>query len=174
MSYNQKTRTITIEQESDAIIDLGPFFIDILKTMAKENCAPPSIIDEWKVMEEWLGSEGRALNEDDNNKISSAWQSFIAKGDSPSIKLQPSFTFFSQMSKEDKWELVDIPKEVEEVFRCQVATKEERDEKDILDFKEIKELLESLPKEPKKKNTSTPISKERKIKVNKSYKNYIN
>lgn len=163
MTYNHQNRTINVEQDSDAIIDLGPFFMNMLKTMAEEKFAPPSLIDEWIIIEDWLGSKGRALNDDDNNKIIDAWQSFIAKGNSPSLKLQPSFDFFSQMAKEEKWELVDIPQEVEELFRRQIATKEEREEKDIHDFEPMKDVLGSLKKKKVSPKESARLSKNRKI-----------
>src|SRR3990172_5917437 len=101
MTYDRKTNTIIVDKESDILVDSGITFIDELKMDSQRDNAPSSLVNDWKIIEKWLGCSGRELNDEDNDKIGKAWRAYFVIGLAPSEELQPVFTHFSDQYQKD-------------------------------------------------------------------------
>lgn len=61
------------------------------------------------------------------NKIGIAWQSYLARGVSPSKELEEAFIRFSECSAKENWETIEIPEEIISVFDRLVNMNKEKD-----------------------------------------------
>lgn len=146
MAYDRKTHTITVGKESDFLMDSGIAFIDELKMDSQHENAPSSLVNDWKIIEKWLGCFDRELNNEDSDKIGKAWRAYIAIGLAPSEKLQPVFTNFSnQYHKDGHSSLLDKPpSEVMDVFDRLLATDDQIKKKRERDWSSERKKLESI------------------------------
>lgn len=95
MTYHRETNTFTVAPNSDFLVDSGVAFVCELEKDALRETSPSGIVDDWKVVQDWLGCYGRALNGEDEAKITAAWRAYLARGVAPSVALQPIFDDFS-------------------------------------------------------------------------------
>ena len=146
MAYDRKTHTITVGKESDFLMDSGIAFIDDLKMDSEHGDAPSSLVDDWKIIEKWLGCAGRQLTKEDNEKIGKAWRAYLAVGVAPSDKLQPVFTSFSnQYQREGLAYVADKPPtEVMDVFDRLLATDAEIKKKRARDIDSERKRFEAI------------------------------
>ena len=124
MAYDKKTHTISVGNESDFLMDLGVAYINELKMDSQEDSASSTLVNDWKIIERWLGCSGRELNTKDSEKISKAWRAYIAIGLAPSDKSQPIFSSFSEKYKQQGLSYISDkpPTEVLDVFDRLIAT----------------------------------------------------
>lgn len=150
MAYDPDPKMITASDESVLMLNSGLFFVDILRKEAAQPNAPEALREDWKVIEVWLGSAGRPLSSEDNEKISAAWHCYFAVGVAPSRKLQPVFDSFHTKFKESG---ICIgankpPTEVMDVFDRLLATDTEIKQKKKQDWdaarKKFKPLLKGV------------------------------
>jgi len=146
MAYDRKTHTITVGKESDFLVDSGIAFIDELKIDSQHRNATPSLVNDWKIIEEWLGCSGRELNNEDNDKIGKAWRAYLAIGLAPSERLQPVFTHLSNQYRKDgrSYQLDKPPTKVMDVFDRLLARDDEIEKKRKHDLSSERKKLESI------------------------------
>ena len=152
MTYDRKSRTINLDPGSDFMADSGVLFITMLRDLAKDPSAKQSARNDWKVIEEWLGCEGRELTPEDDEKIGKSWRAYLAIGVAPSHDLQPAY---DQISKDYKasgqYDPKDKPPEsVMDVFDRLQATEDEIKRKKSWDWSEdnpeMKKLADAIRK----------------------------
>lgn len=154
MNENVEANAHVIDAD-DYLAGLGFQTVCLLKTLSKGSNAPPGIAKDWKTLEEWLGCEGRELNQQDKDRIGRAYKSYYAIGIAPSLSLQPTFDQYRQQAKREKWEIVSIPSVVREVFDRQLATDKELEEKKKAEQLRLKQLVEHRQKHQSKSSDST-------------------
>lgn len=149
MAYDHRTTTITVDQDTDLSENTGKLFINTLKDIAQGEDAPYQLQKDWRIIEQWLGCEGRRLTNEDNDKIGRAWKAYFAIGVAPSFNLQETFTSFSEQYKYQEYDYKKDkpPTEVMDVFDRLLATEEEIEEKQSDDYKKEKEKFEKIFKE---------------------------
>lgn len=126
----------------DFLAGLGFQMVCLIKTLSKESNAPLEIAKDWKILEEWLGCEGRELNQQDKDRIGRAYKSYYAIGIAPSLGLQSSFDQYKQQAKLEKWEIVAIPSVVRDVFDRSLATDKEIEIKKAAEHHRLNQLVE--------------------------------
>lgn len=153
MAYDKKTNTITVGPDSDFTMDSGIFFIQDLKKISGEKNTPQDIINDWLIVEEWLGCEEREISKADEEKIGRAWKAYLAIGLAPSFSLQPSFDAISKQYKDAGYlfEGDKAPTKVMDVFDRLLATKDDLAVKRKHDWNEEKKKIEAVFKNLKKK-----------------------
>ncbi len=136
-------------------MDSGIFFIHDLKKISGESNTPQDIVNDWLIVEEWLGCENREISKEDEEKIGRAWKAYLAIGLAPSFPLQPSFDGVSKQYKDAgySFERDKAPTKVMDVFDRLLATKEELAVKRKHDWDEEKKKFETLFKSLKKRRT---------------------
>ena len=128
MSYDAKTKTITVNQDSDFIVDSGYYFVDTLRKLAFTSNAPPQIKSDWQVIAAWLDNEGQeGLSDHDGELIGTAWKAYLGAGIAPSRELQPLFDSVHEQYKRDgvEYDSAKPPVEVKRVFDRLLATEAE-------------------------------------------------
>lgn len=143
MTYDSKSTTITLEANDKFLLDSGVFFVDTLRKLAQEKRSE-LLVQDWQVLEMWLGCTGLELNQTDSDKIKKAWKCYIAIGLAPSIKLQPVFDKFSEQYRSKIAPQDKPPTEVMDVFDRMLATYEEIKEKRQADIREEKKKLQVI------------------------------
>ncbi len=143
MTYDSRTRTITIERnadQTDTIVDLGSHFVHNLRFYAAQPNAPNRILSDWKTLEAWLGCAGRELNQDDYAKIADAFRSYVAKGVPPSAdaEMKSAFRYFAEHANHRNRVGVTAPPQVEKVFDQMLATDEEIQAKGQIQLQSVK------------------------------------
>lgn len=121
-----------VEGLVDTLTNPGYIFISDLKYMATNHGIQ---VNEWSVIEAWLGCCGRDFNSADKEKINTAWLSYQARGIAPSINLQKSFDSFREKAKNEKLKTIDIPMSVLNIFDRLIATEQEISQKRKYDEK---------------------------------------
>lgn len=125
MTYDRQTRTVFTDGTNGGVSrDLGIHTIYALKAIATMPGAPAFAVNEWNIIKTWLGA-GEELSKEDENKLGSAWQSYLARGIAPSIELQANFDEYAKWAKTEKWQTTKIPFELEDVFDRLLATERE-------------------------------------------------
>ncbi|MFT6910512.1 MAG: hypothetical protein ACJAS1_007241 [Oleiphilaceae bacterium] len=156
MSFDKDTNTITLDANSDFLVDSGVFFIHMLRKTALAADAPTKRLDDWKVIENWLDCKGGNITTVEEEKIGKGWKAYLAIGLAPSFKLQEAFDSYSKRYKEFNYSFKDDkpPTEVMDVFDKLLATDKEITAKKNHDWTEEKKKWEAvLNKSPKKKRT---------------------
>lgn len=127
MTYDRKTSTIYLDSGSDFMADSGAHFVLTLKKLSEEKNAPADILNDWRVIEKWLGCAGREISQADEEKIGRAWRVYFAIGLAPSFTLQPIFDKISEQYQQDgdSYGGDKAPTEVMDVFDRLLATKED-------------------------------------------------
>lgn len=144
MSYDSKLNTIFLNEDSDFKMDSGIFFIHTLRKITLlEKSLPTQIINDWRVIERWLGCANREISKQDEESIRKAWRAYYALGLAPSFKLQDSFDSFAKQYKieghSNKGE--KPPAEIMDVFDRLLATDDELAAKRKHDMGEEQERL---------------------------------
>jgi hypothetical protein len=142
MTYDHKSRTLSLGDSSDFPADSGAFFVNVLREVAREPNAPKRIADDWNTLANWLGCGDRELTASDNAKIGEAYRSYLARGISPSKALDESFRSFAQQAKAESWPLSPVPRAICGVFDGLLATDAELKMKRVADALEIAEVLQ--------------------------------
>ena len=156
MSFDKDTNTITLDENSDFLVDSGVFFINMLQQTSVAENAPSELVNDWQIIENWLGCKNRKITSTEEEKIGKGWKSYLAIGLAPSFKLQPAFDHFSKQYKDSGFSFKEDkpPTEVMDVFDRLLATDEELSVKRKHDWSEEKKKFESiLNKLPKKRLT---------------------
>ena len=157
MSFDKDTNTITLDENSDFLVDSGVFFINMLRQTSLAENAPDELVKDWQIIENWLGCENREITSTEEEKIGKGWKSYLAIGLAPSFKLQPAFDHYSKQYKESGFSFKEDkpPTEVMDVFDRLLATDKELSAKRTHDWDAEKKKLEAVFKKfPKKKLTS--------------------
>lgn len=94
MAFDKDTNIITLDENSDFLVDSGVFFINMLRQTSQEENAPDKLIKDWRVIENWLGCENNEITSKEEEKIGNGWKAYLAIGLAPSFKLQPAFDHF--------------------------------------------------------------------------------
>lgn len=153
---NTNTNTITLDENSDFLVDSGVFFINMLMQTSQAENAPDELNKDWRVIENWLGCENSGITSKEEAKIGIGWKAYLAIGLAPSFKLQPAFDHFSKQYKDSGYSFKEDkpPTEVMDVFDRLLATDEELSIKQKHDWDAEKKKLEAILKKlPKKKLT---------------------
>jgi hypothetical protein len=156
MAFDKDTNTITLSENSDFLLDSGVFFIHMLRKTALAGDAPTGQLENWQVIERWLGCKGGNITSVEEDKIGKGWKAYLAIGPAPSFKLQDAFDFYEKQYKESGYSFKDDkpPTEVMDVFDRLLATDKEITAKKNHDWAEEKKKWEAvLKKLPKKKLT---------------------
>jgi hypothetical protein len=151
MVFDSDTSAITFGKKPDFTADSGLFFIKTLRALSKAGNSSHELTADWKIIEKWLGCEGRGITKDDENRISKAWGSYIGQGLAPSFDLQPTFDMFSKQYKDTGCSFKEDkpPADVIEVFDRLLATDDELKAKRIHDLDKEQKKLKKILK-PKK------------------------
>jgi len=156
MSFDKDTNTITLDENSDFLVDSGVFFINMLRQTSHAENAPSELVKDWQIIENWLGCNNREITSKEEGKIGKGWKAYLAIGLAPSFKLQPAFDHFSKQYKQSGYSFKEDkpPTEVMDVFDRLLATGEELSIKRKHDWDAEKKKLEAVFKKfPKKKLT---------------------
>lgn len=157
MSFDKDSNTITLDENSDFLVDSGVAFIHLLKETAFGNDVPIGQSKDWEVIENWLGCRGKNISSIEEEKIGKGWKAYLAIGIAPSFNLQEAFDFYSETYKKSgySYKKDKPPKEVIEVFERMLASDDEIKVKKEHDWTEIKRKLEEFFEKnyPKKKLT---------------------
>lgn len=156
MSFNKDTNTITLDKNSDFLVDSGVFFIHILKKTSLSGDSPSELNSDWKVIENWLDLNSSNITPEAEAKIGKAWKAYLAIGLAPSFKLQEAFNHYSEQYKKSDYSFKNDkpPTEVMDVFDRLLATDQEISSKREHDWAEEKKKIEAVFKQlPKKKLT---------------------
>lgn len=127
---------------NDFLAGSGFRYICELKEDSMRSNVPNGIIEDWKIIESWLGCEGRHLNQQDKERIGRAWKSYYAIGIAPSLALQPTFNNCHLQAKREKWEIVSVPSIVRDVFDRLLASDKEIAEKKEAEHKRLNQIIE--------------------------------
>ncbi|WP_059424730.1 DUF2569 family protein [Sulfuricella sp. T08] len=129
MPYDSSTRTLLIAADDASghgfLLDLGLFYINVLRDMALDPKASSQLRAEWQTIENWLGSSGREFNDDDTKKITDAWAAYLAIGVAPTSDLQPMFSMISKRSDAEQLKRHTPPTNILDVFERILATDDE-------------------------------------------------
>ena len=156
MSFDKDTNTITLDENSDFLVDSGVFFIHMLRKTALGEDAPIGQLKDWKIIENWLACEDGNITTVEEEKIGKGWKAYLAIGLAPSFKLQEAFDYYSKQYKDSGYSFKDDKPstEVMDVFDRLLATDKEITAKKNHDWAEEKKKWETvLKKLPKKKLT---------------------
>lgn len=156
MSFDKDTNTITLDENSDFLVDSGVLFIHMLRKTALTEGAPTKQLNDWKTIESWLGCEEGNITAIEEKKIGMGWKAYLAIGLAPSFKLQEAFDHYSRQYKASGYSFKEDkpPTEVMDVFDRLLATDKEIAAKKNHDWAEDKKKLEAVFKKfPKNKLT---------------------
>lgn len=156
MSFDKDTNTITLDDNSDFLVDSGLFFINMLRQTSQAENAPSGLVKDWKIIEKWLECQNSEITSIEEEKIGKAWKAYLAIGLAPSFKLQPAFDHYSKQYKDSGYSFQEdkAPTEVMDVFDRLLATDDELTVKRKHDWDEEKKKLEAVFKKlPKKRLT---------------------
>lgn len=150
MTFNDKTNTIIIgkNKETDSITGSGALLIKVLRDLAERKNSPLSILNDWKIIEKWLGCTGRQLSKIDYEIIEKAWRAYILAGVAPTEELQSAFKSFSDGFNRDGIEEADCvsdipPSDVKGVFDRLLATEADINKKRTGKFNNVHSKLEA-------------------------------
>ena len=145
MSFNAKTRTITLGQHPEFFADSGSAFLAELKADALTPGGAPSLACDWTVVEKWLGCEGRELSQSDYERFGLVFRSYLARGVAPSVALEPTFRKISQLAKsEARQNLPPVPPALIPVFDRMLASDEDIQQKRVHDAIQLGAAMKSL------------------------------
>lgn len=147
MSFDRKTSTINFRDKPGLpglIVDMGAQCVTDLRIDASTPGVPKELVEDWKIVESWLGCTGRELTDDDYQKIGIAWRSYIARGLAPSVALEPVFKEFSKTAKEQGWKSEKVPPDLFHVFDRLLARDKEIQEKRASDAFQFASFLRTL------------------------------
>ena len=144
MSFDRKTNTISFRDEPELIVDTGVLSVTELRNDAFTPGVPKELVEDWKIVESWLGCTGRELTDDDCQKIGVAWRSYIARGVAPSVALEPVFKDLSKKAKEQSWKTEKVPPDLFRVFDRLLARDKEIQEKRARDALQFASSLRTL------------------------------
>jgi hypothetical protein len=150
VSFDRKTNTISFRDEPALIVDMGALFVTELRNDASTPGIPKDMVEDWKIVESWLGCTGRELTDDDCQKIGIAWRSYIARGVAPSVALEPVFKEFSKKAKEQGWKTEKVPPDLFRVFDRLLARDKEIQEKRARDALQFASSLRTLSADQQK------------------------
>lgn len=123
MNYDPKENKIYVDETSGSFTrGSGQLFVKILKEVADQPNASNKIKTDWNTLKKWLGCKGNELTPIDYEKISIAWQSYMATHEAPSLELEESFAESKKSAKEENWEIINIPDDVKRIFDRMLAT----------------------------------------------------
>jgi hypothetical protein len=142
MTYDHKSRTISLGTFPELTVDSGAFVGNVLRDLAREPGAPKGIVDDWHTLADWLGCGDRALTASDNARIGEAYRSYLARGIAPSKALEESFRYFAWQAKTESWPLSPVPKGVCSVFDRLLATDVEIKRQQVAHALELGEILQ--------------------------------
>ena len=144
MSFDSRTHTITLKEDGDFLADSGSFFLKVLKDLGGAPGALQGIANDWRMVEAWLGCEGRELTQSDYEKFGITFRSYLARGAAPSVELEPPFKRFSQLAKTEAWQIVPVPPELISVFKRMLANDLQLQRKRTNDTQTFSAALKSL------------------------------
>ncbi len=156
MAFDKDTKKITVGGNYDLRGDYWVFFIHMLRKTALAGDAPAGQLEDWQVIEKWLGCKGGNITPVEEEKIGKGWKAYLAIGLAPSFKLQEAFDFYEKQYKESGYSFKEDkpPTEVMDVFDRLLATDKEITAKKNHDWAEEKKKFEAvLKKLPKNKLT---------------------
>lgn len=78
MSYDSKTRTIYVDENSDFMKDSGVHFVYQLRDDAQREITSVAIQQYWKIISKWLSCSVDTFNELHNEKIAKGWKAYLA------------------------------------------------------------------------------------------------
>ena len=96
MAFDKDTNTITLDANSEFLVDSGVFFIHMLRKTALAGNAPTGQLEDWQVIEKWLGCKDGNITSVEEEKIRKGWKAYLAIGLAPSFKLQEAFDFYEK------------------------------------------------------------------------------
>ena len=148
MAFDKDTNTITLGENSDFLVDSGVFFMHMLQKTALAGDAPAEQLEDWQVIEKWLGCKGGNITPVEEEKIGKGWKAYLAIGLAPSFKLQEAFDFYEKQYKEADYSFKEDkpPTEVMDVFDRLLATDKEISAKKNHDWAEEKKKFEAILK----------------------------
>jgi hypothetical protein len=126
------------------IVDMGTQCVTDLRIDASTPGVPKDLVEDWKIVESWLGCTGRDLTDDDYQKFGVAWRSYIARGVAPSVALEPVFKEFSKTAKEQGWKSEKVPPDLFHVFDRLLATDKMIQEKRARNALQFASLMRTL------------------------------
>lgn len=91
MSFDKDTNTITLDDDSDFLVDSGLFFINMLRQTSQAENAPSGLVKDWKTIEKWLECQNSEITSIEEEKIGKAWKAYLAIGLAPSFKVLRRF-----------------------------------------------------------------------------------
>jgi hypothetical protein len=120
------------------MVDLGVYSASVLHQLSTDAATPVSVVNDWKVIERWLGCTGRDLTSIDDERIGKAWKAYIAIGVAPSFELQPTFDTLSDQYKQQGYSFKSDkpPTEVMDVFDRFLASDADIKAKKAKDYSE--------------------------------------
>ncbi|MEG3153457.1 hypothetical protein [Sphingomonas sp. RB1R13] len=126
-------KPFTFFENSNMMLNMGVLFVTQLHEDSKRVEAPARIVNNWKIMANFLGHQEGELQPEHIVKIEEAWSSYLASGVAPSLELQSVFSPLTQerVRRSPK----GPPPEIREVFDRLLATDEKIAEKRIADGK---------------------------------------
>lgn len=157
MGFDRKTNTISFRAEPELIVDTGVLFVTELRSDAFAPGVPRELVEDWKIVESWLGCTGRELTDDDCLKISVAWRSYIARGLAPSVALESVLKEFSKKVKEQGWKSENVPPDLFRVFDRLLAKDKEIQEKRARDALQFASSLRTFGVDHQKPGSSPGI-----------------
>lgn len=169
MSENVEANSHVVNA-NNFLAESGFHFICELKSDSLRDKTPNGVVQDWKIIEQWIGCEERELNQQDKDRIERAWKSYFAIGIAPSLELQPLFNNFRVQAKLEKWEIVSIPSVVRDVFDRLLATDEEIKEKKKAEQIRLMQLAEHHKRQ---QSINTERNVKQRMRVNLSRKNRI-
>jgi len=125
MGYDSNTKTITIGPGSDVLADSGVHFVHVHRDIALKKDSSEGIKRDWKILEDWLGCQGRELTAADDQRIRMAWMGYYAVGLAPSFNLQPVYDLFATQHDVKEFKKHKPPTAVMDVFDRMQASDEE-------------------------------------------------
>jgi len=155
-------------------VRFGSVFLNTRWEIAhKEKNLPSGFLNDWKIIEEWLGCSGREISKNDEKKFGNAWKAYLARGIAPSYKTNTLFLKVSKIIKEEgfPFEKYLPPENLLGVFDRMRATNAEIAEKqknkeELHKMVEVYKIAEAYKTEIKnnknnvsKKNLKSRISK---------------
>lgn len=72
MSFDKETNTITLDNNSDFLVDSGLFFINMLRQTSQVENAPSGLVKDWEVIEKWLECKNREITAIEEKRIGKA------------------------------------------------------------------------------------------------------
>ena len=127
MSFDKDTNTITLDDNSDFLVDSGVLFIQMLVKASQIKNAPSRLQNDKLIVESWLNCKAENITSVEQDKIEKGWKAYIAIGLAPSMKLKKTFHHFSKQYKDEGYLFEDDapPSKVTGVFDRMLATDEE-------------------------------------------------